>query len=130
MAAKKRIGEINIVPLIDVMLVLLVIVLTTASFINLNNIKVEVPKVGDTSKEKKSVVKAKAITITINKQDEFFYNNEHISFDTLKERLSSLKKDRQIILKGDKKSNLNSFVKLLEALQNNELNNLYIMVEN
>ncbi|WP_334092756.1 biopolymer transporter ExbD, partial [Helicobacter typhlonius] len=44
----KKIDSLNLIPFIDIMLVLLVIVLTSASFVVRSHIQVDVPRLEDT----------------------------------------------------------------------------------
>ena len=61
----KKFDEINIIPFIDIMLVLLAIVLVTASFISQGKIQVNVPK-ASTAVAFKSDELAKLLTVTAN----------------------------------------------------------------
>ena len=66
--APKRFDQINVIPFIDIMLVLLVMVLTTATFIKQGIIPVELPKAKTTQKENTK----KEITVYVNKNGELF----------------------------------------------------------
>lgn len=59
----KKFDEINIIPFIDIMLVLLAIVLITASFISQGKIQVNVPKASSTVAFRSDDL-AKLLTIT------------------------------------------------------------------
>ena len=63
----KKFDEINIIPFIDIMLVLLAIVLITASFISQGKIQVNVPKASSTVAFKSDEL-AKLLTVTADKQ--------------------------------------------------------------
>ena len=69
----KKFDEINIIPFIDIMLVLLAIVLVTASFISQGKIQVNVPKATTTQNVKADDL-AKLITITADNQ--FYFNDK------------------------------------------------------
>lgn len=127
--SKKRIGEINVVPFIDIMLVLLVIVLTTATFVNTSKVKIDVPTVSDGQNSSTTTIKGEKLNIAISKDGSYYYNSEQIGISALEVKLAELHKDTQIILSGDKKSNLNSFVNLLDLLQKYKLNKIYVIVE-
>ena len=60
----RRFETINVIPFIDIMLVLLAIVLTTATFIVSNKLNIDVPK--STSEE--TVTNEKLIEVAIDKQ--------------------------------------------------------------
>lgn len=71
----KKFDEINIIPFLDIMLVLLAIVLITASFISQGKIKVNVPK-AQSSVTMKADDLAKLLTIT--DKGEFYFNDKPI----------------------------------------------------
>ena len=64
---REKFDEINIIPFIDIMLVLLAIVLVTASFISQGKIKVNVPKASSTVAFKSDEL-TKLLTVTADKQ--------------------------------------------------------------
>ncbi|WP_120948744.1 ExbD/TolR family protein [Helicobacter mehlei] len=125
----KKIDSMNVVPFIDIMLVLLVIVLTTASFVQTSKLPINIPKVDKSSDNAQDVLNKKQVNIAISHKGEFYLNKQKVSFETLKRTVRGYAKDTPIILQGDKDSNLDSFVKVVDLLQTNHLNQLYILVE-
>ncbi|AFI05191.1 ExbD/TolR family protein [Helicobacter cetorum] len=125
----KKVESMNVVPFIDIMLVLLVIVLTTASFVQTSKLPISIPQVDKDSTDSKDVLDKKQVTIAISNKGTFYLDDKEISFDVLKEKVSAYPKDTPIVLQGDKQSNLDSFVKVVDLLQTNELKQLYILVE-
>ncbi|MCE3036816.1 ExbD/TolR family protein [Helicobacter anatolicus] len=125
----KKIDSLNLVPFIDIMLVLLVIVLTTASFINTSKLPIAIPQVEQNSSKNQQELKKKNIDITINAKGEYFFNEDLMSLQTLKAQLAILPKDTPIILRGDKGSNLDSFIQIFDILQNLKLKEVYVLVE-
>lgn len=121
--------SMNLVPFIDIMLVLLVIVLTTASFVSTSKLPINIPKVDENSSKTQEEIKKKQVNITINNDGKYYIDDKLVSFDELKSTVSSYPKDTPIVLQGDKNSNLDSFVKILDLLQVNNLKELYILVE-
>ena len=85
----KRFDQINVVPFIDIMLVLLVIVLTTATFIAQGKIKVALPK-ADTTQSTQS---KKRIVIVIKEDGSYFLNDKAVSKTALDQQLKDLKKE-------------------------------------
>lgn len=126
--AMKKMDSMNLVPFIDIMLVLLVIVLTTASFINTSRIQVNVPKVSDGEHSNEATPK-KPVNITIDSEGEYYIENDNVSLEELRKALRGYEKDTPIILNGDSKSNLDSFVQVMDTLQAQGLKELYIVVE-
>lgn len=125
----KKMDSMNLVPFIDIMLVLLVIVLTTASFVSTSKLPINIPKVDENSSKTQEEIKKKQVNITINNDGKYYIDDKLVSFDELKNTVSSYPKDTPIVLQGDKNSNLDSFVKILDLLQVNNLKELYILVE-
>lgn len=52
----KKVESMNVVPFIDIMLVLLVIVLTTASFVQTSKLPISIPQVDKDSTDSKDVL--------------------------------------------------------------------------
>jgi biopolymer transport protein TolR len=71
---RKLMGEINVVPYIDVMLVLLIIFMITAPLLA-EGIKVELPKAGARPIPQELLKDAKPIVLTIDSQGRLFLNN-------------------------------------------------------
>ena len=79
------ISEINVTSLVDVTMVLLIIFMLTAPFIQAG-IKVKLPKA------KSTVIKeTEAVVISVNKEGEIFLNNEKVDKDVFGDALMTLK---------------------------------------
>ena len=96
------VAEINVTPLVDVMLVLLIIFMVTAPMMT-QGVDVDLPET--TSRPLKQ--KEKPIVITINGKGEIFLNrikgNEKVLRQQLQELAAKGGTDRSIFLKADKK---------------------------
>lgn len=124
----KKIDSLNLIPFIDIMLVLLVIVLVSASFVQHSKIQVEIPtleeqKQGATSGESKEKI------ITIDKEGNYYFEDSQISLESLKNEFSRLPKDTQIIIQGDKASELEFFLELSTTLQAFGLSDIYVIMQ-
>lgn len=109
----KRPEGLNIVPFIDVMLVLLAIVLTISTFIAQGKIKVDLPEAS--SAEVKQV--NQKLEIVINAANELHVDDSKVSLEELKERIAPLKKDFPVILKSDKESKFDIFIQVVDILK-------------
>src|ERR1700759_609193 len=78
------IAEINVTPMVDVMLVLLVIMIVSAQYIVSQSIKVELPKAASAADSVSSVA-----AVTLTKDGKTFYNQEPISEPELVSHLKS-----------------------------------------
>ncbi|MEA3372004.1 MAG: TonB system transport protein ExbD [Campylobacterota bacterium] len=123
--AKKRFDEINVIPFIDIMLVLLVMVLTTATFIKQGVIPVELP---EAKASKKEDVK-KEITVYVNAKGEMFFEKEKVDIKTLEEKLSGISKDQTVVLRSDKESRFQDFVTVMDILKRLKHEQLYIVTK-
>lgn len=121
----KKFDSINVVPFIDIMLVLLVIVLTTASFVAKGLIPVDLPS------SKSSVKKddKKTLTITIKENGNILFNKSIVLEKEIKSELSKYKPNTPIHINCDKEAKFDLFVGLLDTLKQKEFTNLGIITK-
>ncbi|WP_027327789.1 ExbD/TolR family protein [Helicobacter pametensis] len=124
----KKMDSMNLVPFIDIMLVLLVIVLTSATFVNTSKVPIDIPKSQEEGRSNKEIDK-KEVILSIDKNGKFFLGEELVSFSTLSARVASMDKKTHIILKGDRKSEFDAFVQVMQMLQKNKMDDVYILVQ-
>ena len=118
-----RFDQINVIPFIDIMLVLLAMVLTTATFIAQGKIPVTLPK----AEHAESISDRKAMTFVIDAQGQIYIDDEVIHRSTLDEHLSKIRPDTEIILKVDATSNFEHFVSLADRLKAHHLERVSIL---
>ncbi len=109
---EKEFDYINVVPLVDVMLVLLTIVLTTSTFMAAGVIPVELPKASGRQEE---ILKTR--TIEIDKKGGIFLNSRPLSLDGLRGSMGSLDKSTPILIRADKSIALQGFVDVLDLVK-------------
>ena len=109
--AIKKIESINVIPFIDIMLVLLAIVLTTATFIAKGAIKVDLPKA---SAQSVKVEKPKDITLTVDGKT--YLDGVAIDKSKLITLLGQTPKETTIVINGDAKMNYEYFVGTIDTL--------------
>ena len=110
---RRRFTEINVVPFIDIVLVLLVIVLATATFVIKNELPVDLPKSGSQAK-----IPPKSISITIDKTGRYFFEKQPVTLEELKKRLGKLDPVKDLItLNADQKSQFQKFVSVVDILK-------------
>ncbi|QQZ27834.1 TonB system transport protein ExbD [Thiothrix subterranea] len=123
----KRFDQINMIPFIDIMLVLLAIVLTTASFVSQGLIPVNLPTAEQVSEPSKD---EEPLEIAINAQNEFFLGEEKVTLEQMAAKLKvQAKPETLIVLRIDKAAVFEHFVKLIDLLKAQELNNLSIQAQ-
>jgi len=121
----KKFDSINVIPFIDIMLVLLVMVLTTATFIKQGVIPVTLP---EAKASKKEDVK-KETTIYVNSKGQMFLEKEKVDAKTLEIKLSKLSKEQTVVLRSDKESKFQDFVTVMDILKRLNHEQLYIVTK-
>ncbi|NLV31672.1 MAG: biopolymer transporter ExbD [Acidobacteria bacterium] len=107
-------SEINVTPLVDVMLVLLVIFMVTAPMLQ-TGIDVELPE----TRNVRDVNPEERIIISISRQGDIFYGSEAVNFSTIPERLHKDARGPKdaIFLRADKDVKWNSIVSVIDAVR-------------
>ena len=121
--SKKRryLTEINVIPYVDVMLVLLVIFMVTAPFM-IQGIDVNLPEVNSQPIEKANL---ENVTISINSKGEYFIDldslkDEIFKINELREELTKILKNNssiEIYIRADKNVIFAEVAKLMSLLQ-------------
>lgn len=109
---EKEFDYINVIPLVDVMLVLLTIVLTTSTFIASGIIPVELPRVSKSHEET-----LKTQTVEIDKRGNIYLNSKPMSLDSLRDSILSLDKAIPILIRADRDISLQVFVDVLDIVK-------------
>jgi biopolymer transport protein ExbD len=122
---RRRFDQINVIPFIDIMLVLLVMVLTTATFIKQGVIPVDLPH----AKASKQEDVKKEISIYVNANSEIFFEKEKVDLKTLQEKLSAIDKAQTVVLRSDKDSKFQDFVSVMDILKKLGHEQLYIVTK-
>ena len=121
---RKPFDQINVIPFIDIMLVLLVIVLTTATFIAKGIIPLDLPQASSATE-----LPLKKIIITITKEGKIYLDKEPITFDILKQKLQNISKKSAILIRSDKNSRFELFIKTLDILKSQGFANISVETE-
>jgi len=122
---RKRFEEINVIPFIDIMLVLLVMVLTTATFIKQGIIPVDLPEAKTSEKED---VKNE-VSVYVNAQGQMFLEKEEVGLEALEKKLAQVSKTQTVILRSDKESKFQDFVSVMDILKRLGHEQLYIVTK-
>ena len=123
--AHKKFDSINVIPFIDIMLVLLVMVLTTSTFIKQGIIPVDLP---EAKAAKKEDIK-KETTIYVNAKGEMFFDKDKVDLKTLESKLAATSKEQTVILRSDKESKFQDFVSVMDILKRLGHEQLYIVTK-
>lgn len=107
-------AEINITPLTDIFLVLLIIFMITSSAIVESGGKVNLPKAVKTQSE------PRGITVTVTPNHEIFVNQKKVTEQSLEPTLKEIldaSQDRIVILRGDRDVLLGEAVRVLSIVK-------------
>lgn len=120
----KEFSSINVVPLVDIMLVLLTIVLITATFVVQGSIPVRLPQASDRAQES-----IRGIQIVLTKEGTLFFEGRQVSLQELENILRSLDPSTPVSIAGDRDASLQSLVSLLELLKRHRFEKVHIRTE-
>ncbi|MDE1907710.1 MAG: biopolymer transporter ExbD, partial [Rhodospirillales bacterium] len=104
-------AEINVTPLVDVMLVLLIIFMVTAPMIT-SSVQVNLPQ----ANAKPANADSKPITVTVNSKGDVFLNNSQIQLSNLVSTLQEASKnnaDQRIFIRGDKQVDYGTMLQVM-----------------
>ena len=127
---RKQIAQINVVPMIVVMLVLLVIFMVTAPFIN--PAQVELPSVGKTSQPP-----AQPLEIVIKESGEYLLKNRAVAGDervvaksALADEIVALQRalpDQPVVIAADKNVRYEEVMNTMTVLQNAQITRIGLL---
>ena len=110
--------EINLIPLIDVMLTLLMFFVMTTTFVQHSSMKVTLPEASATEQSRDD----KNLTIVIDTEGRFFIDNNEVlnpGIDTLKEAITRIAGEdhtRPVILRADANTRHQAVITAMDAL--------------
>ncbi len=123
-----HLADINVTPLVDVMLVLLIIFMVTAPMLH-QGVAVALPKTATTNLP--SSVED-PIILSITRDGLYYINESPVARGLLKERLGAFlktRKDRTVFLKADKALSYGTVVETLDVLNRMGIENLGMITE-
>jgi biopolymer transport protein ExbD len=109
---EREIDQINVIPLVDVMLVLLVIVLTTATFISTGQIPVDLAKAKEAGDRQDT-----PLVITLTAEGRLFLNEQPVDELHLKEALNPQSRQSLVVVRADRVTILERFVKVVDEVR-------------
>lgn len=109
---ERDINQINVIPLVDVMLVLLVIVLTTATFISTGQVPVNLAKAKETSARQDA-----PIVVTLTAEGSLFLNDRAVEEGGLSSLLRTYQKESPVVVRADRVTLLERFVGLVDEIR-------------
>ncbi len=107
-----ELNQINVIPLVDVMLVLLVIVLTTATFITTGQIPVDLAKSKEAG-DRHDV----PLVITLTADGHLFLNDQPVTKEDLKGTMQSHPRESLVVVRADRVTMLERFVEVVDEVR-------------
>lgn len=120
-------ADINVTPLVDVMLVLLIVFMVAAPLLSVG-VPVELPKTDAKSLPSES----EPITITVDKEGNVFLQETEVSLDDIVVRLSAIAQngyEERIYLRGDNASDYGSVMKVMARVNAAGYSNLGLVTD-
>lgn len=120
-------AEINVTPLVDVMLVLLIVFMVAAPLLSVG-VPIELPK----TDAKSLPSQTEPITISVNQAGEIFIQEAEIALDDLATRLVAISNngyDERIYLRGDGQANYEAVMKVMARVNAAGFSNLGLVTD-
>ena len=124
---KKFMSEINVTPLVDVMLVLLIIFMVTAPMMT-QGVDVNLPQT--TTKSIKT--QEDPLFLTINKKGEIFLEEHMIKLEELEEKVKSIfkyRREKELLLRADRDMPYGFVIKVVAAVKRAGIDKLGMVTE-
>ena len=117
---------LNIVPFIDIMLVLLAMVLSISTFIAKGEIQINLPQ---SESSQASGEKEKPILVQVNAEGEFYCDGQSVSVENLEDKVKALNSNDRVLMRIDKESKFDSFVQVIDLFKKYNHENFAIATE-
>ncbi len=121
---EKEFDYINVIPLVDVMLVLLTIVLTTSTFIATGGIPVSLPKASQNRMET-----LKVRTVEIDRNGQIYFSGQLVTLEALQNGIRSLDHSSPFLIRADRDIPLQNFVDVLDVVKNSGFRQVSLQTE-
>ncbi|GHP22182.1 TonB system transport protein ExbD [Helicobacter pylori] len=127
MKSIRRGDGLNVVPFIDIMLVLLSIVLSVSTFIAQGKIKVSLPNAKNAEKSQPN--DQKVVVISVDEHDNIFVDDKPTNLEALSAVIKQTDPKTLIDLKSDKSSRFETFISIMDILKEHNHENFSISTE-
>lgn len=120
----KEFDYINVIPLVDVMLVLLTIVLTTSTFIATGMISLSLPKASHGQAESLCWQ-----TISIDQAGRIYFNTAEVALEGLSVAIDRLDRETSLVVRADCNIRLQVFIDVLDLLNGRGFKKVTVQTE-
>ncbi|GAA8933742.1 TonB system transport protein ExbD [Helicobacter pylori] len=127
MKSIRRGDGLNVVPFIDIMLILLAIVLSISTFIAQGKIKVSLPNAKNAEKSQPN--DQKVVVISVDEHDNIFVDDKPMNLEALSAVVKQTDPKTLIDLKSDKSSRFETFISIMDILKEHNHENFSISTQ-
>ena len=122
---RKTFNEINITPLTDIFLVLLIIMMVIAPLLDQQGLNLTVPE----NVKAENVKEAKTINFVVTNDDKFMLDGQEISAEQLESVISSQAKTLTdgLLIQSDPEATHGAIVKLMDSARNSGVTNISVV---
>ncbi len=126
---RKVMSEINVTPMVDVMLVLLIIFMVSAPLLTVG-VPIDLPQ----SQAKSLDQDKEPLTLSVNGQGKVFLQNDEIGIDDLVAKLEAVAqarggKEARVYVRGDKNVNYGAMMQIMGRLSSAGFNRVALVTE-
>lgn len=121
---ERQFDHINVIPLVDIMLVLLTIVLTTSTLVATGTLPIQLPEV---MAQKDELLKSQIIEI--DREGLVYLNAVAVTLEMLSEKLVAIDRSAPILIRADRDLPLQGFVSVLDRVKNLGFNRVGLQTE-
>ena len=124
---KRKKIEVNLIPMINIIFLLLIFFMLTGTVKMQSNPKVESPLSYFGAKPEE--FEKNAVNIIISKTGDFFFENQLVSIETLSQKIENFDQKKIFILDIDKNSKIEKLNKIIKLLQEKKINKVFIKTQ-
>ncbi len=121
---EKEFNYINVIPFIDIMLVLLTVVLTSSTFIAQGTIPLDLPRVANSQSET-----LKTLAIEIDRTGGIFMNASPLPLHDLKGYIGQYNRETPVLVRADRELRLQVFVDVIDIVKDTGFRNISLQTE-
>jgi len=119
----KPLSAMNVIPFIDIMLVLLAVVLTTATFVAQGRIPVRLPA----AEQIEPMPTARSVEIAVREDGGLFVDGREVTLERLDAELAALDAGTTLLLRVDEQSAFRHFVSVIDTVKAHALDRVSIV---
>ena len=127
---KKVNSNINVTPMVDVMLVLLIIFMVITPMLN-NKVNVDLPK-ADAAVVMEDANKEDAVTIAVTRDGRVFLGGDQVTLDDMGSKISAKlenKTNKEVFFRGDMRANYGKVMDAIDGIRSAGVSQLGLLTE-